>query len=253
MDSLRNAVRAHSQAGEELPLMHSSRCEFLGSLIKARVLEPGPCDVFDEKLVYLFYGRPAYRPRGRSLPGSPNALCPVCFVFKPHTVSGQVARAYPCDSGAVHKDVFEPRLKATDLSRLELDPSIEAVRRYVNLFFSTNGDYYLGRARTLISAGLDDVGRRFHDLLLSKGPSRYDDRRSAVEVQVRTPIDLCQQLLYVVLPREFMDDPDVRTAIYRVWNCEPIWYPTFEGDSPATYYAVLRDRLFERLSASTRI
>jgi hypothetical protein len=250
-ENLRHAVRHHAPRSEELPLVHTSRCESLPHFTKCHALEPQPCPVFHENLIYLFYGRPAYKSRIR--PGESVELCPICFVFKPNTLSQNFARIYPCDSGAVQAEFFSPPLERADLTNLELDPTIDAIRSYVELFFSTNNQYYFGRVRDPLGASLDASGQRLYKLLSSRGPVRFDDRRSAVEVQVRNSIDLRHKLLYVVLPREFLDDRDVRKAIFTEWNCEPIPYPTYEGDSPAAYYSVLRDRLQEVFSEATRI
>lgn len=253
INNLRTLVRAHATAVEELPLVHTSRCEFLGDVARSHLLEPRSCPVFGEKLLYLFYGRPAYRSSKGTQPGESAALCPVCFVFKPRNPRANIARVYPCDSGALAGDLYRPILNPGDLGSLELDPDIMAVRRYVSLFFQTNGNYYIGRVRQPIGPALDDTAARLHELLSSSGPVRYDDRRSAVEVQIRSPIDLRGNLLYVLLPRIFLDDENIRTAIFSEWNCDPIPYPTFDGDSPSAYYGVMRDRLLEALQRSTRV
>ena len=71
-------------------------------------------------------------------------LCPVCFVFKPRTVSRVVHRVYPCDTGAVAADRFHPEILASDLAQLALEPQIESARRLVSLLFERNSDYFVG-------------------------------------------------------------------------------------------------------------
>jgi hypothetical protein len=133
IENLRSAVRRHAGSNEELPLVHTSRCEHLPDFMKSHALEPQQCPVFGEKLVYLFYGRPAYK--SRIAPGESIALCPICFVFKPHTLSSDFARIFPCDSCALQGEFFKPTLGSADLMNLELDPTIDSIRRYVDLFF----------------------------------------------------------------------------------------------------------------------
>ena len=82
MTSFRTLITSHPGLTEELPLIHTSRCEFLSSMATTHALEPQPCGVFHESLVYLFYRRPAYRSNHGSMGGEPIVLCPVCFVFK---------------------------------------------------------------------------------------------------------------------------------------------------------------------------
>jgi hypothetical protein len=44
-----------------LPLVHITRAYAFDTILDGDTLEPKPCDIFNEKLIYLFYGRPAYR------------------------------------------------------------------------------------------------------------------------------------------------------------------------------------------------
>ena len=85
------------------------------------------------------------------------------------------------------------------------------------------------------------------------GPVDYDDRKSAIEVQVNQAIALRDQLLFVVLPNEFLEEAAIRDAIINVWNCDPVMYPTFKGDAPASYYSVVRQKVKDRFKEATRI
>jgi len=216
-------------------------------------LEPQPCGVFHESLVYLFYGRPAYRSNRGSMGGEPIVLCPVCFVFKPRTVSRAIHRMYPCDTGAVAADRFTPEIRASDLAQLALDPQIDSARRLVSLMFERNSDYFVGKVVKASVFTPGSVGVRFHALLMRDGPVDYDDRKSAIEVQVHQAIALKDQLLFVVLPNEFLEEAAIRDAIINVWNCDPVVYATFKGDAPAAYYAVVRQKVQERFEEATRI
>jgi hypothetical protein len=51
MTSFRTLVANHAGLAEELPLIHTSRCEFLSSIAATHVLEPQPCAIFQESLV----------------------------------------------------------------------------------------------------------------------------------------------------------------------------------------------------------
>jgi hypothetical protein len=94
---------------------------------------------------------------------------------------------------------------------------------------------------------------RFYELLMRAGPVDYDDRKSAIEVQVNQTITLRDQLLFVVLPREFLEEAAIRDAIINVWNCDPVVYTTFRGDAPASYYSVVREKVRERFVEATRL
>jgi hypothetical protein len=253
MNSINGLVTSHPNMTDELPLIHTSRCEFLSSIISTGTLEPQPCEVFKESLVYLFYGRPAYRSTKGTKSGEPIALCPVCFVFKPRTVSRAVCRIYPCDSGAVAHDRLMPEITAADLNGLLVDPQIENARRMVSLLFEQNHRYFLGNAvpgKSFTSGSLEE---RFYSLLQRPGPADYDDRKATIEVQVNHAISVVEQLLCVVLPTEFLEEAIIQDAILNVWNCDPITYATFNGCAPAEYYSVVRQIVMDRFKDATRI
>ena len=253
MTSFRALVTSHTGLTEELPLIHTSRCEFLSSIATTHALEPQPCGVFHESLIYLFYGRPAYRSNRGNMGGEPIVLCPVCFVFRPRTVSRVVHRIYPCDTGAVAANRFTPEILASDLAQLALDPQIDSARRLVSLLFERNDDYFVGKVVKARAFTPGSVEARFYELLMRAGPVDYDDRKSAIEVQVNQAITLRDQLLFVVLPREFLEEAAIRDAIINVWNCDPVVYATFRGDAPASYYSVVREKVRERFVEATRI
>lgn len=238
---------------EELPLVHTSRCEYLDSVASASTLNPRRCDVYKEHLIYLFYGRPAYRSVKGWSPGDSPTLCPVCFVFKPNAISKSVKRVVICDSGAVAKNLFDPELTSADLADLELDPRIESARKASHLFFKTNRDYFLGKVLTGKVLPDRSIERRFYSLLLRPGPADFDDRKSAIEVQIDKVIDLTDQLLFVVLPNEFLEEKSIRETIIYKWRCDPISYDTVGGDAPASYHVLVRDLVRRRLEEGHRL
>jgi hypothetical protein len=66
-------------------------------------------------------------------------------------------------------------------------------------------------------------------------------------------VALRDQLLFVVLPKKFLEETAIRDAIINVWNCDPVMYATFRGDAPASYYAVVREKVRERFAEATRL
>ena len=254
MTDFRKIISSQKEMAEELPLVHTSLAENLPDFIKSHKIKTSYCTTFEESLVYLFYGRPAYRSKRGHLPGESVQLCPICFVFKPYTVSKRVYRLFPCDSGALSSNIFNPPLEAEDLRDLELEPRIESARRLVPLLFQNNHNYFVGKTRTSISSfPTDSRAQQFHELLLKPGPAGYDDRKATIEVQVKKDISLRDQLLFVILPGEFLEDDDVKRAIFADWRCYPIPYETDMGVAPSEYYAVIRDKLRAHLKEATWI
>lgn len=250
---MRSIVHHHPTMCEELPLIHTSRCEQLSSIATANALVPRHCDVFQESLTYFFYGRPAYRSAHGHQPGDSIALCPVCFVFRPRSLASHVHRVFPCDSGAVATNRFTPDVSQGDLPELELERSIESARRVVSLLFQSNSAYFVGRVVSGQSFPSGHLTARFYALLQRSGPVGFDDRKSAIEVQTKDTIELKDRLSFVVLPREFLEEPKIRHAIVNDWNCDPVTYSTFAGDAPASYYSVVREKVTERFREGDRI
>ena len=251
--TLRAVVSSHPQLCEELPLVHTSRCEKLVPITNSGTITPQPCSVYQESLVYLFYGRPAYRSQLGQQSGEPTLLCPVCFVFRPAKLSQSVRRIVPCDSGSVADDRFVPEIRKADLAHLELHPKIESARRAVSLLFETNANYFIGKVSTGRTFTAGSLEARFYALLQRPGPANFDDRKSSIEVQINQPISLRGQLLFVVLPTEFLDEPDIRKVILYEWNCDPVPYDVVVGSAPADYHAVVRKLVQEKYKDATRI
>jgi len=256
MTALREIIEKEVNAAEELPLVHTTRCETLAFIVKSHELRsPNPCDVFGEHLLYFFYGRPAYRYKGGADASADVDLYPVCFVFKPNTISAKVKRIYACDSGGVQKGYFENHLHPPDRDELQLDPKIDSARKLVRLVFGDNSQYYRASAVGVAPAAFvsGTPAARYHALLIDKARSAADDRRSAIEVQLDSPLALGHDLLYVVLPKEKLNEPDLRETIIQNWQADPIGYETYPGAPPHEYISAIREALRRRFEEGGRL
>jgi hypothetical protein len=237
--TLREIVAAQTVAAEELPLVHTTRCEILPHILASHELaSTTKCDVFDEYLLYFFYGRPAYRTAFGGKPSGVLDLCPVCFVFRPYTLGTGAKRVFACDSGAIHAGLFKNHLQPADRDEMELDATLDSARKLVPLIFESNEKYFLGGAKSALPAGFmpGTPAARFHALLTSTESVAGDDRRSAIEVQLNSPVLLDHKLLYVVLPKEKLNEPGTREVIIQVWQADPIGYDVYFGRQPRAQY-----------------
>jgi hypothetical protein len=202
--------------------------------------------VFEEPLVYLFYGRPAYRSRRGATPDTSIQLCPVCFIFKSALIPTEPARIYPFDTGAAKQGRFAPHVQATDTEAFALHPTLTCVQRFVRTFFETNGNYFLGRPSKVLNLPPGgSAAASYFSLISTAGPADYDDRRSAVEFQYRAQIPLAGFLWAVVLPIPFLEDNDIRRTLLSKWGAFPLPYSVVQGTSPAEYSAAVR-MVYER-------
>lgn len=81
-------------------------------------LEPANCPVFREKIIYLFYGCPAYRAQHGN-----NARLkfewPIILIFNPNKIE-PIHRVFPFDTGAfekkLYKEFFDEKSELLDFS-----------------------------------------------------------------------------------------------------------------------------------------
>ncbi len=228
---------------DPLPLVHTSRCEWASSFLATPELHPRLCPVYGENLLYLFYGRPAYRIRERGR--HEIAYCPICFILKLNRHLLGLKRVMPLDSGGAFEGRFAPHIEAHEKDLLELDASINSARKLVDVFYKDNRTYLLGQCRPLSEfvGASPDLVKKYVNMLHDVEVSRADDRRSAVEFQATTTVVLKDDVQAVVLPEALLDDHGLKRAILEDWNALPITYPVFQATSPSEYAPVIRDRV----------
>lgn len=256
MSTLSKIVAGETVVAEELPLVHTTRCEILPHIVTSHELRSvTPCDVFHEHLIYFFYGRPAYRHALGNEPSGNLDLCPVCFVFKPHTIGGAAKRVFACDSGGVHNGYFKDHLHPSDRDEMQLDTTLESAQKLVPLLFGDNSSYFAGQAKTTLPATFTPgtPAARFHALLTDSAAGAGDDRRSAIEVQMDSPVALDHHLLYVILPMDKLNEQGVREVILQNWQTDPIGYKVTKFRQPHEYRTLIGHLLEERYRQGGRL
>jgi hypothetical protein len=234
-------VERHPEMHPELPLVHSTLVEYFRLVAQAGKLQPRDCPVFGEPLIYLFYGRPAYRSTRGAMPDTTIQCCPVCFIFKPTFLKVHPARIYPFDTGAAKGGRFEPLITPADTDDFKMHPALKSVQRFTHAFFETNGDYFLGRPREGLTIPADEeAARKYYSFVSHEGPEHYDDRRSAVEFQYDKPISLRGMLWAVALPTSFLQQEGIRRTIVSEWGAFPLTYSFVRGSLPNEYATAIR-------------
>lgn len=226
-----------------LPMVHSSRCEFIDTLIAQPTLEPRQCPVLRKNLLYFFYGRPSYRPRSAGVHDI--EYCPICFVFRLPNSQSSLEKVFPFDSGAAADGRYEPHIDRSELSAFELKPTLESARRTVQVVYGNNRDYFLGHpvAASNFSFQPGEAAERYFDLLTDPRIQNSDERRSSIEAISSDPTDLRKNVLAVVLPERFLDK--MARPIIEDWGALPITYPVWEATCPAEYSRVIQQKLLE--------
>jgi len=233
-DRFAKFVADAEEALPRLPLFHNCDGLSFRDILSVDQLKPSKCSVFNEELLYFFYGRPAYRAVKDGNAVSNNSLYPICIVVSPNAPLNPV-RIAPFDTGAFAKGLYSgfmnPRMTRADFFA---EPSTDSPPRIVRTFFGNNDNYFHGKPVSLRIPPLEFEARSYYDLILSSITSPEDDRRQTVEVQVKDPLNLAEaNVLLVILPAEFLQEEEVRAGIKR-WSAKVRTYPTFRWN-PGEY------------------
>ena len=68
-----------------------------------------------------------------------------------------------------------------------------------------------------------------------------------------SPVALEHHLLYVILPRELLNQPDTREAILQIWQADPIGYDIYHGRQPNEYRTTICDIIKQRFEQGGRL
>jgi hypothetical protein len=227
----------------ELPLIHTTTCFNLKAIQRTNSIQPNPCKVFNERLTYFFYGRPAYRDCSATIPAFDIGFYPICFVIRPGAISVTPKRLYPFDSGAFQNGLYAPAIPSGQtLLMYEVVATIESARRVVRGFFDADASYLSGRPKAGLLFDSDEAeANSYYHLINGGGHPDCDDRCSAIEVQIDFDLDLSPGVLMaVVLPTSFLEDPPLREALVKVWQAVPLPYDADLGMRPLEFHGHVR-------------
>src|SRR5689334_8316114 len=93
-------INAETELADILPVVHTTPAFSFADICKGDIIEPDYCKVFERKLLYLFFGRPAYRVED-SVDSELEFNWPIIFIFDPEQI-GAIEAIYPFDTGAFH-------------------------------------------------------------------------------------------------------------------------------------------------------
>ncbi|TPL49775.1 hypothetical protein [Mesorhizobium sp. B2-4-6] len=241
--TLTEFLLATAPISRRLSLVH---CTTVGSglnLLDHGNLKPTRCPVYKTDLLYLFYGRPAYKPAAGVGASGILDLAPICLVLDPTLIDSAV-RVVPFDSGgfARYEALIGPNLKRSDFE-LNGDPSLPL--RLVKAFYQTNRNYY-DQAPTVRESDLPPsrrTARALARLINDPAIRNIDDRCGAIELQFSTAIPLADALQAIVAPSAMLDDSDVLQALARCPGAVPIPYKTYGRFEPLGFANTIYERV----------
>lgn len=184
-----------------LPLSHLTIARYFDSIINAGKLEPRMCDVFKEKLIYLFYGGVLYRTANK--PTRNASELPIVFVFHPSLLRF-VERYYPFDTGALAKryygewsDILTPYAEGFKICG-KGDYTVPS--QMVYHLYQNNTRYLNGKLNNGIKNKPEPLPQLFDFLNADLSAYGVDHRQLAIEAHCKQAIPFDNALLWVGYP-----------------------------------------------------
>ena len=191
-----------------MPLFHVCTSYAFRSIFNDLKLDTKPCKVFNESLLYFFYGKPAYRVRETNVRDS--SMFPVCWGIDANSIKN-IVRVFPFDSGAFEEILSKKIADHFELDNFKLYNNLEAVQRFISFFYKTNDNYFFGRP-SLNDASIPPQAYELQSLLSladDRGNSA-DDRANTIEIQINEPIEIESIDIKILgIPAPLLNDPAV--------------------------------------------
>lgn len=249
--SFREFVARGAPASGGLPLTHVTDAYALRDVVANGQLTPQPCPVFREPLLYLFYGRPAFR-KNMNIQASRNTgYAPVCLIVHPADAV-RPKRMFPFDSGAFDAKLFGPLFHSQMiLEDFSLEEAIDSARRIVGLFFGDNNGYFHNQPSAAPPYGRFDFEVEGYAHLVQKADEdKLDERLSTIEIQLNVALDLKEHVVAVVVPETFMEDAALMARLAEL-KIDPLPYLYMDRwrplDATSGVYAAVREYYRRRL------
>lgn len=226
-----------------LDLVHCTTVGQGFGLLNQGELRPAPCPEYESDLLYLFYGRPAYKPAADI--GASGILdnAPIALVLDPSLLDAAV-RVLPFDSGGFprYAPLLGPSLTRSDFE-LAGDPSTPM--RLVSAFYQTNR-FYFDQMPAVPERDIRASARSargYARLIADPAIRDVDDRSSTIEVQFSTAIPFADALRAIVAPSLMLDDPEVLAALAHCPDAVPVPYKTYGRFLPISFANSLYERV----------
>lgn len=194
-------VRRNGPGPGTLPLTHITDAYRFRGVVEDDQLATADCKVFGEPLLYLFYGRPAYRVSSEIEGTGLDSYWPICFVMRAGSIAAK--RIFPFDTGAFTRfgDFCHRDMIREDFA-LDVDPT--SPQRLLNLFWKGERAYFDNRDHTdYAPAPLAFEAKSYSQLIRSKATGPFDERNSTIELQYDQNLPLSGNVEAVILPIDF--------------------------------------------------
>jgi hypothetical protein len=223
-DFIRDSSNTISESNLLLPFYHTCRGETFRTIASSGSVAATHCKEFQENLLYLFYGRPAYRIAGEKTTLDLGQF-PVCFILKRDSVRN-VKRIFPFDTGAFLANIlreycgdFHTEAEAmAALLEYELGADLNNLAKFIGLVYGDD-DHYLTVAPAIKASDLKGMCfelSRILDMASARSRKEWDNRALTAEIQMMSSISFDGVgIEAVVLPTQFIShDTNLQSFFY---------------------------------------
>jgi len=208
---------------KQLPLTHTTNAYSFSEMCEDDSITPQKCKYFKEDLIYLFYGRPAYRTEKAEFTDL-EFNWPIVFIFDPEKIDG-IKSVYPFDTGAFYLNLYRRFFsKTSEVEDFRLPGTLDYAAKVAGAFYSDEKEYLYGKSKKNIdisafqfeAQGVQKLSQEpALTVRLSEDSLTRDERSSSIEIQVQKPIDVKSSTLDIIMPQRYLELPEVTTALHR--------------------------------------
>jgi hypothetical protein len=228
-----------------LPLVHTISAYRFADLCDSDNIEPRHCKHFGEDLVYLFYGRPAYRTEKAEFTDL-SFNWPVVFILDNAEVSG-ISSIYPFDSGAFFLRLYARFFSQdSEIQDFRVSGELGNAGKIVSAFYKNEFEYLEGRttknpSHSPFDFEVEGVNRLCREpsytQRISEDRITRDERSTSIEVQSREPISIERAVRRIIFPQKFLNYPDTIKALerWKIDRTKVTYYEVFSYHEPQAF------------------
>jgi hypothetical protein len=231
MSEFSASVPRHNTSLSFLPVYHTcDGIDFRRHIRGGQLNSTDLCEVFNERITYLFYGRPSYKFNSPNSSTRRLEAYPVCLIFDFELIP-EIKRIYPFDSGAKFHNMLDDFIdKKLQLVDFEIEPETSRVTDVVLKFFGSNEAYLACQPSSDAIDPLQYEAQSYLEMLRALS-GKADDRRATIEVQAGTTVPFSGGVLKgIVTPiqyesssifTEFREKLNIPSSTYEI----ALWHP----------------------------
>lgn len=201
-----------------LPLTHGTTAYKLRKILQDEKLSVSfeACETLGEKLLFTFYGRPAYKVSPGNTPLR-QGVSAACYIILNPNLLEHCFIMHALDTGAFTADLLNQEVdEDLKFSNFELDPSITRASDLIKYYFGNNEAYYDCSSKIGLSIDqFDFEAFAYYALLNSRNTNAIiDERNSTIEVAFDKDIPLSDKtVLGILIPDTFSQH-----STFQKWN-----------------------------------